>query len=240
MSDTPARIHPTAIIDDGVSIGSGTAVWDTVHLRAGARVGRDCIIGEKTYMAPDVVVGDRCKINGFVYVCRGVTIEDAVMIGANVTFTNDRFPPRQRPSSTHSDRATCETTRCAPSSAKERQSARGPPSATISCSGASPWSVWEASSRTASPTSPSLPATQRAHSATCVAAVRPSTAEDGGLLCRTRARVLRADAVTNGTMAPEDYASTPVHDDAGSGPTWSSRRWPGRSSGATRTQWVPR
>jgi len=30
-------------------------------------------------------------------VCRGVTIEDAVMIGANVTFTNDRFPRATTP-----------------------------------------------------------------------------------------------------------------------------------------------
>ena len=63
----------------------------------GARIGRDCIIGEKTYIAADVVVGDRCKINGFVYVCRGVTIEDGVMVGANVTFTNDRFPRATTP-----------------------------------------------------------------------------------------------------------------------------------------------
>jgi UDP-2-acetamido-3-amino-2,3-dideoxy-glucuronate N-acetyltransferase len=97
VSKTDAQIHPTAIIDDGVSVGSGTAIWDTVHLRNGVRVGRDCIIGEKTYIAPDVVVGNRCKINGFVYVCRGVTIEDGVMVGANVTFTNDRFPRATTP-----------------------------------------------------------------------------------------------------------------------------------------------
>jgi acetyltransferase-like isoleucine patch superfamily enzyme len=97
VSDTHVRTHPTAIVDDGVSIGPGTVVWDTVHLRTGVEIGRDCIIGEKTYMAPDVVVGDRCKINGFVYICRGVTIEDAVMIGANVTFTNDRFPRATTP-----------------------------------------------------------------------------------------------------------------------------------------------
>ena len=97
VQTTPARIHPTAIIEDGVSIGSGTAVWDSVHMRTGARVGRDCIIGEKTYIAPDVVVGDRCKLNVFVYVCTGVTIEDGVMVAANVTFTNDRFPRATTP-----------------------------------------------------------------------------------------------------------------------------------------------
>jgi UDP-2-acetamido-3-amino-2,3-dideoxy-glucuronate N-acetyltransferase len=62
-----------------------------------ARVGRDTIIDETTSIAPDVVVGDRCKIEAFVYVCPGVTIEDGVMVGANVTFTNDRFPRATTP-----------------------------------------------------------------------------------------------------------------------------------------------
>jgi len=49
---TDARIHPTAEVEAGVEIGAGTAVWADVHARTGARVGRDCIIGEKTYIGP--------------------------------------------------------------------------------------------------------------------------------------------------------------------------------------------
>ncbi len=97
VAESPARIHPSALIEEGVTIGSGTAVWDTVHVRAGARIGQHCIIGEKTYIAPDVVIGDMCKLNALVYVCRGVTIENGVMVGANVTFTNDRFPRATTP-----------------------------------------------------------------------------------------------------------------------------------------------
>jgi acetyltransferase-like isoleucine patch superfamily enzyme len=97
MAEAPARIHPTAIVEDGVTIGPGTAVWDTVHVRTGARIGSECIVGEKTYIAPDVVIGDRCKLNAFVYVCTGVTIENGVMVAANVTFTNDRFPRATTP-----------------------------------------------------------------------------------------------------------------------------------------------
>ena len=48
------RVHPTAIVEDGVEIGPGTSVWSHVHIRAPARVGADCIIGEKTYIAYDV------------------------------------------------------------------------------------------------------------------------------------------------------------------------------------------
>jgi UDP-2-acetamido-3-amino-2,3-dideoxy-glucuronate N-acetyltransferase len=67
-------------------------VWDTVHIRAPTRIGRDCIIGEKTYIAYGVEIGDRVKINAFVYICAAVTIEDGVMISAGTVFTNDRFP----------------------------------------------------------------------------------------------------------------------------------------------------
>ena len=86
------RVHPTAIVEEGVEIGAGTRVWDNVHIRSPARVGADCIVGEKTYVAYDVDIRDRVKINAFVYVCAGVTIEDGVMISAGTVFTNDRFP----------------------------------------------------------------------------------------------------------------------------------------------------
>jgi acetyltransferase-like isoleucine patch superfamily enzyme len=87
-----ARIHPTAIIETGVEIGEGTAVWDNVHIRHSTRIGRECIIGEKTYIAYGVRIGDRVKINAFVYVCTAVTIEDGVMVSAGTVFTNDRLP----------------------------------------------------------------------------------------------------------------------------------------------------
>ncbi len=93
----PARVHPTALIEEGVLLGDGTAVWDNVHIRHGTRIGEQCIIGEKTYIAYDVVLGNRVKINAFVYVCTGVTIEDGVMVSAGTIFTNDRFPRATTP-----------------------------------------------------------------------------------------------------------------------------------------------
>ena len=87
-----ARIHPTAIIEDNVTLGEDTSIWDNVHIRHGAQIGDECIVGEKTYIAYDVKIGDRVKINAMVYICAAVTIEDGVMISASTTFTNDRFP----------------------------------------------------------------------------------------------------------------------------------------------------
>jgi len=91
------RIHPTAIIEEGVEIGPGSSVWDNVHIRHSTRIGEQCIIGEKSYIAYGVRIGDRVKINAFVYVCTRVTIEDGVMISAGTIFTNDRFPRATTP-----------------------------------------------------------------------------------------------------------------------------------------------
>jgi len=93
MSDArPAWTHPTALVEDGVTMGVNTRVWDGVHIRKNARIGHDCIVGEKTYIAYGVVIGNYVKINAVVYICAEVEIEDFVMISAHTVFTNDRFP----------------------------------------------------------------------------------------------------------------------------------------------------
>lgn len=91
------RVHPTAIIEDGVNIGDGTSIWDNVHVRVGSRIGAECIVGEKTYIAYGVRVGNRCKLNASVYICTAVTLEDGVMVSAGTVFTNDRFPRATTP-----------------------------------------------------------------------------------------------------------------------------------------------
>ena len=91
VSET-VKIHPTAIIEEGVSIGAGSSVWDNVHIRKNAIVGENCIVGEKTYIAYDVRIGSGVKINAFVYICAGVNIEDQVMVSAGTIFTNDLLP----------------------------------------------------------------------------------------------------------------------------------------------------
>jgi acetyltransferase-like isoleucine patch superfamily enzyme len=85
-------IHPTALVEDGATVGDGTSVWDNAHVRSGAVIGRECIVGGKTYVAGGAVIGDRVKLNAMVYVCTGVTLADGVMVGAGAVFTNDRYP----------------------------------------------------------------------------------------------------------------------------------------------------
>lgn len=91
------RIHPTAIVEEGVEIGDGTSVWDNVHIRGPSRIGRDCIVGGKSYVAYGVTIGDRVKVNSNVYIPTGVTLETGVMVSAGTIFTNDRFPRATTP-----------------------------------------------------------------------------------------------------------------------------------------------
>jgi acetyltransferase-like isoleucine patch superfamily enzyme len=96
--NTGVRIHPTAEIEDGVEIGDGTAIWSGVHVRGpGTRIGVECIVGERTHIGYGVQIGDRVKLNAFVYVCTGVAIENGVMVGAGTIFTNDRYPRATTP-----------------------------------------------------------------------------------------------------------------------------------------------
>ncbi|HEY2475828.1 MAG TPA: acyltransferase [Candidatus Cybelea sp.] len=90
-------VHPTAIVEPGVTIGRNTAIWDNVHVRHSTAIGANCIVGEKSYIAYGVHIRDFVKINAFVYICTGVTIERGVMIAAGVVFTNERFPRATSP-----------------------------------------------------------------------------------------------------------------------------------------------
>jgi UDP-2-acetamido-3-amino-2,3-dideoxy-glucuronate N-acetyltransferase len=91
-------IHPTAEVEVGVTIGDDTEVWSHAHLRGpGTTVGQGCIVGERTYIAYGVGVGDRVKINAGAYLCTGVRLGTGVMVGAGVIFTNDRYPRATTP-----------------------------------------------------------------------------------------------------------------------------------------------
>ncbi len=86
------RVHPTALIEPEVSIGPHSSVWDSVHIRSRAVLGHHCIVGEKSYIAYDVKIGDYVKINAYVYLPTGLIVEDRVMIAAGTIFVNDKYP----------------------------------------------------------------------------------------------------------------------------------------------------
>ena len=81
-------IHPTAVIDEGCTIGEGTRIWHFSHVMHGARVGKSCNIGQNVVISPGAIVGDRVKIQNNVSVYTGVTVEDDAFLGPSCVFTN--------------------------------------------------------------------------------------------------------------------------------------------------------
>jgi len=81
-------IHPSAIVDEGATLGEGTKVWHFAHVCAGARIGANCVLGQNVYVANDVVIGNNVRIQNNVSVYDAVTLEDDVFCGPSMVFTN--------------------------------------------------------------------------------------------------------------------------------------------------------
>lgn len=79
------------LIAPDVRLGSGVRLFGFVNLY-GCEVGDDTKVGTFVEIQKGARIGRRCKISSHTFICEGVTIEDEVFIGHNVTFTNDRFP----------------------------------------------------------------------------------------------------------------------------------------------------
>jgi UDP-2-acetamido-3-amino-2,3-dideoxy-glucuronate N-acetyltransferase len=58
----------------------------------GAKVGKNCTIGEGVHIGPCVVIGDNVKIQNHSLIYEGVTIEDDVFLGPCTVTTNDIHP----------------------------------------------------------------------------------------------------------------------------------------------------
>lgn len=83
--------HPNAIVES-TKIGKGTRIWAFAHVLPGAVIGEDCNLCDHTFFENAVTIGNRVTVKCGVQVWDGITIEDDVFIGPNVTFTNDPFP----------------------------------------------------------------------------------------------------------------------------------------------------
>jgi UDP-2-acetamido-3-amino-2,3-dideoxy-glucuronate N-acetyltransferase len=88
----PVYVHPTAVVDDGASIGEGTKIWHFCHVSRGAVIGAWCNFGQNVYVAGKVVVGNHCKIQNNVSLYDGVRLADEVFCGPSCVFTNDYLP----------------------------------------------------------------------------------------------------------------------------------------------------
>lgn len=88
----PYFIHETAVIDQPVTIGSGTKIWHFCHLMAHCELGEKCNLGQNVFVASGVRLGNNVKVQNNVSLFEGVICEDDVFIGPSAVFTNIRNP----------------------------------------------------------------------------------------------------------------------------------------------------
>lgn len=74
------------------NIGKNTNVWQYVVVLSEAVIGDNCNICAHSFIENEVKIGNGVTVKCGVYLWDGITIEDNVQIGPNVTFTNDKYP----------------------------------------------------------------------------------------------------------------------------------------------------
>jgi UDP-2-acetamido-3-amino-2,3-dideoxy-glucuronate N-acetyltransferase len=74
-----------------VKLGQDVKIFAFVNLY-GCAIGDHSKVGSFVEIQKGAVIGRNCKISSHTFICEGVTIEDEVFIGHNVTFINDLYP----------------------------------------------------------------------------------------------------------------------------------------------------
>ena len=79
------------LITPDVKLGRDVKIFAFTNLY-GCEIGDETKIGTFVEVQKGSRIGRRCKISSHTFICQGVTIEDEVFVGHNVTFINDLFP----------------------------------------------------------------------------------------------------------------------------------------------------
>ena len=84
--------HPTAVIDEGCTIGNGTKIWHFSHVMSNCTIGEGCNLGQNVVISPGVVLGNNVKVQNNVSIYTGVICADDVFLGPSMVFTNVTNP----------------------------------------------------------------------------------------------------------------------------------------------------
>ncbi len=84
-------IHPLSDCQN-THIPESTNIWQFCVVLPGAKIGENCNICSHCFIENEVNIGNGVTVKCGVQIWDGVTLEDGVFVGANVTFTNDRYP----------------------------------------------------------------------------------------------------------------------------------------------------
>ena len=88
MKENNYYFHPTAIIDEGATIGEGSKIWHFCHIMPKAVLGKNCNLGQNVFVANGVVLGNNNKVQNNVSIYEGVISGDDVFMGPSMVFTN--------------------------------------------------------------------------------------------------------------------------------------------------------
>ena len=83
------RIAPDVLIGANVKISAFVNLY-------GCSVGDNTKLGAFVEIQKGAAIGKNCKISSHTFICEGVTVQDNVFIGHNVTFINDKYPRATR------------------------------------------------------------------------------------------------------------------------------------------------
>jgi acetyltransferase-like isoleucine patch superfamily enzyme len=83
-------------ITNDVKLGRDVKIHAFVNLY-GCSIGDNTKIGAFVEIQKGAFIGKNCKISSHTFICEGVTIEDEVFVGHNVTFINDPYPRSTKP-----------------------------------------------------------------------------------------------------------------------------------------------
>jgi len=97
MKNKQYFLHKTAIVDENVSIGSGTKIWHFPHIQSHAHIGENCTFGQTVNVGNNVKIGKNVKIQNNVSVYEGIELEDYVFCGPSMVFTNILLPRCEYP-----------------------------------------------------------------------------------------------------------------------------------------------
>ncbi len=120
-------ISPMKQIIDDVKLGKNVKIYGFVNLY-GCEIGDNTKIGNFVEIQKAAKIGRNCKISSHTFICEGVTIEDEVLVGHNVSFINDVYP---RATNENGTLQTDEDWRCIPTLVKRGASIGS--SATLLC-----------------------------------------------------------------------------------------------------------
>ena len=87
-------IHPLA--DCQASVPESTRIWQFCVVLPQAKMGDNCNVCSHCFIENDVEIGNNVTVKCGVQLWDGLRVEDDVFIGANVSFTNDRYPRSKR------------------------------------------------------------------------------------------------------------------------------------------------